>query len=236
MISFVNVDLELDRKPVLTQVNLSVDPGQFLYIVGKSGSGKTTLLKALYMEIKPARGEVSIGGYKSSSIRKRHIPHLRRKLGVVFQDFRLLEDRTVYENLAFVLKVTNTRSRLIKDRVMTALQEVGLEHLAKQMPFNLSGGEQQRVAIARALVREPIAILADEPTGNLDPDTSLEILEYLKKINRKGIAVIVATHDYELVRHHPSKTLQISGESLREATFSDSPAGYRPTASAQNDN
>ena len=231
MISFVNVDLELGKKPILKEVNLAIEPGQLVYIVGKSGSGKTTLLKALYMEIKPTKGEVSIGGYKSSSIKRRHIPHLRRKLGIVFQDFRLLEDRTVFENLAFVLKVTNTKNRLIKDRVMTALQEVGLEHAAKQMPLNLSGGEQQRIAIARALVREPIIILADEPTGNLDPDTSLEILEYLKKINHNGIAVIIATHDYELARHYPSKTMQINGQSLQAATFTDSPAGYRPVSS-----
>ena len=231
MISFVNVDLELGKKPILKEVNLAIEPGQLVYIVGKSGSGKTTLLKALYMEIKPTKGEVSIGGYKSSSIKRRHIPHLRRKLGIVFQDFRLLEDRTVFENLAFVLKVTNTKNRLIKDRVMTALQEVGLEHAAKQMPLNLSGGEQQRIAIARALVREPIIILADEPTGNLDPDTSLEILEYLKKINHNGIAVIIATHDYELARHYPSKTMQINGQSLQAATFADSPAGYRPVSS-----
>ena len=231
MISFVNVDLELGKKPILKEVNLAIEPGQFVYIVGKSGSGKTTLLKALYMEIKPTKGEVSIGGYKSSSIKRRHIPHLRRKLGIVFQDFRLLEDRTVFENLAFVLKVTNTKNKLIKDRVMTALQEVGLEHAAKQMPLNLSGGEQQRIAIARALVREPIVILADEPTGNLDPDTSLEILEYLKKINHNGIAVIIATHDYELARHYPSKTMQINGQSLQAATFADSPEGYRPISS-----
>ena len=231
MISFVNVDLELGKKPILKEVNLAIEPGQLVYIVGKSGSGKTTLLKALYMEIKPTKGEVSIGGYKSSSIKRRHIPHLRRKLGIVFQDFRLLEDRTVFENLAFVLKVTNTKNRLIKDRVMTALQEVGLEHAAKQMPLNLSGGEQQRIAIARALVREPIVILADEPTGNLDPDTSLEILEYLKKIDHNGIAVIIATHDYELARHYPSKTMQINGQSLQAATFTDSPAGYRPVSS-----
>ena len=231
MISFVNVDLELGKKPILKEVNLAIEPGQLVYIVGKSGSGKTTLLKALYMEIKPTKGEVSIGGYKSSSIKRRHIPHLRRKLGIVFQDFRLLEDRTVFENLAFVLKVTNTKNRLIKDRVMTALQEVGLEHVAKQMPLNLSGGEQQRIAIARALVREPIVILADEPTGNLDPDTSLEILEYLKKINHNGIAVIIATHDYELARHYPSKTMQINGQSLQAATFTDSPAGSRPVSS-----
>ncbi len=228
MISFVNVDLELGNKTVLKDVNLSIQPGQLVYIVGKSGSGKTTLLKALYMEIKPVKGEVSIGGYSSSTIKRRQIPLLRRKLGVVFQDFRLLEDRTVYDNLAFVLMVTNTRQSLIRDRVMHALEQVGLAHAAKQMPLNLSGGEQQRVAIARALVREPIAILADEPTGNLDPDTSLEILEYLKKINETGIMVIVATHDYELARNHPSTTMLIQGQQLCETTFGDCSAGYRP--------
>ncbi len=228
MISFVNVDLELGNKPVLKDVNLTIEPGQLVYIVGKSGSGKTTLLKALYMEIKPVKGEVSIGGYNSSTIKRRHIPHLRRKLGVVFQDFRLLEDRTVYDNLAFVLMVTNTRQSLIRDRVMHALEEVGLQHAAQQLPLNLSGGEQQRVSMARALVREPIAIIADEPTGNLDPDTSLEILEYLKKINRAGIMVIIATHDYELVRHHPSTTMQIRGQSLSETTFDHCSVGYRP--------
>ncbi|MBF0586742.1 ATP-binding cassette domain-containing protein [Prosthecochloris sp. N3] len=228
MISFINADLELDRQPILTDINLTIDRGELVYIVGKSGSGKSTLLKALYMDIKPRRGEVSIAGYSSSTTKRRHIAHLRRKLGIVFQDFRLLHDRSVYDNLAFVLKVTNTRQSLIRDSVMQALEEVGLAHAARQMPLNLSGGEQQRVAIARALVREPVAILADEPTGNLDPDTSLEILEYLKKINQKGIVVVIATHDYELVRHHPARTLQISGDTIRETTFSNSPAGYRP--------
>ncbi|MEC9486650.1 MAG: ATP-binding cassette domain-containing protein [Prosthecochloris sp.] len=228
MISFINADLELDRQPILTDINLTIDRGELVYIVGKSGSGKSTLLKALYMDIKPRRGEVSIAGHSSSTTKRRHIAHLRRKLGIVFQDFRLLHDRNVYDNLAFVLKVTNTRQSLICDSVMQALEEVGLAHAARQMPLNLSGGEQQRVAIARALVREPVAILADEPTGNLDPDTSLEILEYLKKINQKGIVVVIATHDYELVRHHPARTLQISGDTIRETTFSNSPAGYRP--------
>ncbi|ARM31244.1 cell division ATP-binding protein FtsE [Prosthecochloris sp. HL-130-GSB] len=228
MISFINTDLELGGKPVLEHINLTIEPGELVYVIGKSGSGKSTLLKALYMDIKPVSGELSIAGYSSSTIKRRHIAHLRRKLGIVFQDFRLLEDRTVFENLAFVLNVTNTRHSLIHDKVMQALDEVGLRHAARQMPLNLSGGEQQRVAIARALVREPVAILADEPTGNLDPDTSLEILEYLKKINRKGITVIIATHDYELARHHPARTVQINGSALRETTFADSPAGFRP--------
>ncbi|KUL31285.1 cell division ATP-binding protein FtsE [Chlorobium limicola] len=228
MISFVNVDLELNKKPIFRNLNLTVQSGELVYIVGKSGSGKTTLLKSLYMEIQPKKGEIQIAGYNSRTIRKRQIPHLRRKLGIVFQDFRLLEDRNVYDNLAFVLKVTGTKEKLIKEKIAHALQSVGLEHAAKQMPMNLSGGEQQRVAIARAIVREPLVILADEPTGNLDPDTSIEILEYLKRINQKGITTLIGTHDYELVRHSPSRTLQISDMTLAESCLIESETGYRP--------
>jgi cell division transport system ATP-binding protein len=180
------------------------------------------------MEVRPVKGEIAIGGFSSKSIRKGKIALLRRKLGIVFQDFRLLEDRNVYDNLAFVLKVTGTKNSLIGERVMGALREVGLEGKAKEMPQNLSGGEQQRVAIARALVSEPVAILADEPTGNLDPDTSIEILEYFKKINSKGITVIIGTHDYELVRHSPSRTLLITDMNLVETTIEAAPTGWRP--------
>ncbi|MDP8305669.1 MAG: ATP-binding cassette domain-containing protein [Candidatus Chlorobium antarcticum] len=228
MISFINVDLELNKKPVFTNLNLTVQPGELLYIVGHSGSGKSTLLKSMYMDIRPKKGEIQIAGYSSRTIKNREIPLLRRKLGIVFQDFRLLEDRSVYDNLAFVMKVTGTKGKLIKEAVMQALESVGLADAAKEMPLRLSGGEQQRVAIARALVREPLVILADEPTGNLDPDTSLEILEYLKKINQKGIIVIVGTHDYELVRHSPSRTLLIEGLNLRETTIEPSRTGFRP--------
>ena len=232
MISFLDVDLELDKKPVFKNLNLTIEPGELVYIVGKSGSGKSTLLKSLYMEIRPKRGEIRIAGYSSRTIKKRQIPHLRRKLGIVFQDFRLLEDRNVYDNLAFVLQVTGTKEKLIKEKVMHALESVGLEHAAKQMPLRMSGGEQQRISIARALVREPLVILADEPTGNLDPDTSLEILDYLKRINQKGIIVIIGTHDYELVRHSASRTLQIANMNLIEAIIEHSATGFRPTACA----
>lgn len=227
MISFIQVDIELNNKPVFRELNLTVQPGELVYLVGKSGSGKTTLLKSLYMDIRPKRGEIQIAGYSSRTIRKRQIPHLRRKLGIVFQDFRLLEDRNVYDNLAFVLKVTGTKEKLVGDKVMHALQSVGLEHAAKEMPLKLSGGEQQRVAIARAIVREPLVVLADEPTGNLDPDTSIEILEYLKRINSKGITVLVGTHDYELVRHSPSRTLQICDLNVKESCLVPSATGYR---------
>jgi len=228
MIALVNADIDLNRKPIFRNLNFTIQPGELVYIVGRSGSGKTTLLKSLYMEDKPVKGEIVVHGYSSRKIRKGKIAMLRRKLGIIFQDFRLLEDRNVYENLAFVLTVTGTKHKLIKEKVMTALKEVGLEHKAKEMPQNLSGGEQQRVVIARALVGDPVAIIADEPTGNLDPDTSIEILEYLKKINAKGISVIIGTHDYELVRHHPSRTLMIKEMNLVECTIEPAPTGWRP--------
>ncbi|MFZ4802380.1 MAG: cell division ATP-binding protein FtsE [Chlorobium sp.] len=232
MISFSDVDLELDKKLIFSKLNLTIQQGELVYIVGKSGTGKSTLLKSLYMDIRPKKGEIKIAGYSSKTIKKRQIPLLRRKLGIVFQDFRLLEDRNVYDNLAFVLKVTATKEKLIKELVMHALESVGLEHAAKQMPLRLSGGEQQRISIARALVREPLVILADEPTGNLDPDTSLEILDYLKRINQKNITVMIGTHDYELVRHSPSRTLQITGQSLVETTMEKSATGFRPAVAS----
>ncbi len=232
MISFTDVDLELDKKPVFSKLNLTIQQGELEYIVGKSGTGKSTLLKSLYMDVRPTKGEIRIAGYSSRTIKKRQIPLLRRKLGIIFQDFRLLEDRNVYDNLAFVLKVTGTKEKLVKEQVMQALGSVGLEHAAKVMPLRLSGGEQQRIAIARALVREPLVILADEPTGNLDPDTSLEILDYLKRVNQKSITVVIGTHDYELVQHSPFRTLQISGQNLVESTMEKSATGFRPAMSS----
>ncbi|TCD47078.1 ATP-binding cassette domain-containing protein [Chlorobium sp. N1] len=228
MISFINVDIELNRKPVFSNLNLTIQPGELVYVAGRSGSGKSTLLKSMYMDVRPKKGEIQIAGYNSRTIRKREIPLLRRKLGIVFQDFRLLEDRSVYDNLAFVLKVTGTKEKQIPEKVMQALGSVGLESAAKAMPSRLSGGEQQRVSIARALVREPLVILADEPTGNLDPDTSLETLEYLKKINAKGIIVVIGTHDYELIRHSPARTFLIREGALAEAAVRETETGYRP--------
>jgi cell division transport system ATP-binding protein len=228
MITFVNTDIDIRKKPVFRNLNLTIQAGDFVYIIGRSGSGKTTLLRSLSMEVKPSKGDIVVYGFNARSIRKGKVAMLRRKLGIVFQDFRLLEDRNVYENLALVLKVTGTKKKLIKEKVMHALKEVGLERMVKEMPQNLSGGEQQRVVIARALVGDPVAIIADEPTGNLDPDTSIEILEYLKKINATGISVIIGTHDYELVRHYPSRTLMISDMNLVECTIEPASTGWRP--------
>lgn len=224
MITFVNTDIDINKRPIFRNLTVSIQPGELVYIVGRSGSGKTSLLKSLYMEIKPTKGEIIVNGFSSREIRRRKVAMLRRKLGIVFQDFRLLEDRNVHDNLAFVLKVTGTKHSMINGKVMTALKEVGLEKSARAMLYELSGGEQQRVAIARALVGDTIAIIADEPTGNLDPETSIEILEYFKKINANGITVIIGTHDYELVRHHPSRTLMIKDMNLIESTIERAPA------------
>ncbi|MEJ2616260.1 MAG: ATP-binding cassette domain-containing protein [Ignavibacteriaceae bacterium] len=177
--------------------------------MGNSGSGKSTLLQMIYMNILPSSGTVEFDKYDSKSIRPKHLPLLRRKIGIVFQDFKLLKDRNIYENLSFVLEATNTPGKEIKRRVTNALSDVGLSHKRKSMPSELSGGEKQRVAIARAILNEPIIILADEPTGNLDPETSGEIVEILKKINLRGTAVLFATHNYEIVKSMNAKIIKL---------------------------
>jgi cell division transport system ATP-binding protein len=170
----------------------------------------------MYFDLFPSTGVVSVAGYKSSTITKRQVPLLRRRLGIVFQDFKLLEDRNVYDNVAFALFVTNTRRSEIKKRALHSLADVGLSHKRNQMPYELSGGEQQRVVIARALVNEPIVLLADEPTGNLDPTSSAEIMELLMKINMRGTAVLMATHNYDLVKKYPARIVQIKEGKLQE--------------------
>lgn len=216
MIQFTNVSVSFGHQPILTDVELHINPAEFISIVGESGVGKTTLLRLMYYDLLPDQGSVEIGGYSSASIRKNDIPKLRRKLGIVFQDFKLLEDRTVYNNVAFTLEVTGVRRKEISKLVLRALADVGLSHKRNNMPHELSGGEQQRVVIARALVNDPVVLLADEPTGNLDPVTSMEILELLKTINARGTAVILATHNHELVRKSGSRVLQLKEGRLSE--------------------
>lgn len=209
MLIFNHVDFNYFNQPVFQDLNLQVDEGEFVFLIGKSGIGKTTLLRMIYMDIIPQSGYVQVGEYSSESIKEKELPFLRRKLGIVFQDFQLLPDRNIYDNLAFVLQVTNTSRRLIKRKVMHALTEVGLAHKQNNMPDELSGGEKQRVAIARAIINEPFLVLADEPTGNLDPETADEILEILKKINSRGTSVIFATHNYDLVRKFETKIIRL---------------------------
>jgi cell division transport system ATP-binding protein len=209
MISLSDVTVQFGDQVVLNGVSLQIKPGDFLYLVGQTGSGKSTLLRLMYMDIIPVKGVVTVGKYMSSNIEEHEKPHLRRTLGIVFQDFRLLEDRNVFDNVAFSLHVTGVRSKEIKRRVLYSLAEVGLSHLRAKMPHELSGGEQQRVVIARALVNTPHVLLADEPTGNLDPGTSFEILQLLKTINTRGTAVVMATHNYDLVRRMNERIVQV---------------------------
>ena len=209
MLNFNHVDFQYYNQPVFTDLTLQMDQGEFIFLIGNSGVGKTTLLKMVYMDLLPDEGEVQFGEYSSETIREKDLPLLRRKIGVVFQDFQLLNDRNVYDNLAFVLQVTGTPRRQIKRKILHTLSDVGLSHKQRNMPHQLSGGEKQRIAIARAIINEPILVLADEPTGNLDPETSEDILTILKKINSRGTSLIFATHNYELIRKFDAKIYKL---------------------------
>lgn len=210
MLTFRHVEFSYINQVVFTDLNLHLGQGEFAFLIGKSGSGKTTLLQMIYMNLLPSSGSVQVGEYSSETIKEKDLPFLRRKLGVIFQDFKLLDGRTVFENLAFVLQVTGTPKKIIKKKIISALSDVGLSHKQNVYPNQLSGGEQQRVSIARAIINEPMLVLADEPTGNLDPETSAEILEIIKKINRRGTSVIFATHNYELVKKTEAKIFKLS--------------------------
>jgi cell division transport system ATP-binding protein len=189
---------------VLTDVSLELAKGEFCFLTGHSGAGKSTILKLIHMTERPTSGEVRVSGYSSSSIRPREIAMLRRKIGYVFQDFRLLQDRTAAENIAFALRVTGARPAVIRSKVGRLLSHVGLAARAEKLPAELSGGEQQRVAIARALVHDPLVVLADEPTGNLDERATAGTFELFRSINATGTAVLFATHDLDLIRRHPA--------------------------------
>jgi cell division transport system ATP-binding protein len=214
MIEIKDVTVSFDGQIILDHLELSIKDGEFVYLVGATGAGKSSLLRILYMDLKPESGNVRVFDYDSGTTKSSEIPQLRRRLGIVFQDFKLLEDRDVFENVAFALYVTDTRGSDIKRRVFHALSDVGVSHKRNQMPHELSGGEQQRVVIARALVNSPSLLLADEPTGNLDPASSSEIMELLKKINMRGTAVLMATHNYDLVRKYPARVIQLKDGKL----------------------
>lgn len=208
-----------DENVALEDINIHIDEGEFVFILGHSGAGKSTFLKLIQMEEKPTEGKVFINGQDLTRIKRRKVPYLRRQMGVVFQDFRLIPTMTVYENVAFAMRVTNISTKKIKDRVPFALSLVGLEDKMDRLPDELSGGEQQRVAIARALVNNPSTIVADEPTGNLDPGRSLEIMTLLERINALGTTVIVVTHERGLVNHFNKRIIllndgQVIGDGL----------------------
>jgi cell division transport system ATP-binding protein len=209
MLSFNNVEFRYKNQTIFTDLNFELDEGEFAFLIGKSGIGKSTLLQMIYMNLFPSSGYIRVNGYDTSTVKPRQLPALRKKLGVVFQDFKLLQDRNVYENLAFVLEVTHTPRKEIKPKINSVLSDVGLSNKRLNMPDQLSGGEQQRIAIARALLNDPLLILADEPTGNLDPETSNGILDLLTTINKRGTAVLVATHNYEMVKKMNARIIKL---------------------------
>ncbi len=217
ILSLKNVTIYQENKVILSQINLKVNVGEFIYIIGKTGTGKSSFMKTLYGDLTLTEGTGNIVGYDLLNLKDKEIPFLRRKIGIVFQDFQLLPDRSVKDNMLFVLKATGwTEAKAIQDKIDDVLDKVGMKDLANKMPHQLSGGEQQRVAIARALLNDPELILADEPTGNLDPQTSVEVLSVLKKINENGKTVIMATHDYALLMKFPSKTLKCEDNTIFE--------------------
>ena len=217
VLSLKNVTIYQEDNVILNDVNLEVNHGEFIYIIGKTGSGKSSFMKTLYADLPLSEGEATIVDFDLASLKEDQIPYLRRKIGIVFQDFKLLPDRTVNDNMLFVLKATGwTEITEMQEKIDEVLDKVDMKAFSSKMPHQLSGGEQQRVAIARALLNDPELILADEPTGNLDPQTSVEVMEVLRKINSLGKTVIMATHDYALLMKYPSKTLKCEDKTIFE--------------------
>tara|TARA_B100001057_G_scaffold444744_1_gene481928 strand:+ start:16 stop:696 length:681 start_codon:yes stop_codon:yes gene_type:complete len=217
IIIFKNVSVKISDKNSLDNLNFSIKSGDFTYLIGKTGSGKSSIIRSIYCDIPIQSGICSIDGLEVNKIKKNQIPFLRRKIGIIFQDFKLLSDRSIYKNLEFVLKATEWKDKLkIDERINEVLNQVGMIDIKDRFPHQLSGGEQQRVSIARAILNKPDLILADEPTGNLDPATSKEIMNLLIDINNQGSTILMATHDYDIISNFPKKTLRLEDGKLFE--------------------
>ena len=215
IVDYRNVELSRKELIVLKDVSIKISRGEFVYLIGKVGSGKSTLIKSMYCEIPIENGDATVFGYDLRSIRRKDVPMLRRKIGIVFQDFQLLTDRSVYDNLLFVLRATGWRDkREIDERIETVLKKVGMSNKSYKMPHELSGGEQQRIVIARALLHDPLLILADEPTGNLDPETGHQIISLLSSISKSGTAILMATHNISLVEEFPGRILKCEAKKI----------------------
>lgn len=226
IIELINADIVQRDHVVLSDISLEIKTGEFVYMIGKVGSGKSSLIKTLNAELPLTKGEGTVAGFNLADLKTRDIPFLRRKLGVVFQDFRLLSDRNVYDNLAFVLKATDWKdANEIENRVFAVLDKVAMTNKIKSMPHQLSGGEQQRVVIARALLNNPEIILADEPTGNLDPQTSIDLLQIFKDLNEQGKTVVIATHDYPLIRRFPARIITVDDQKIYETVITKKEKG-----------
>ena len=219
IIVFDKVSLKISKTNILHNLNFSISQADFTYLIGKTGSGKSSIIRSIYCDIPIESGKSIIDGKDISKIKKNQIPFLRRKIGIIFQDFKLLSDRSIYRNLEFVLKATDWKDKQkINERIDEVLNEVGMINLKDRMPYQLSGGEQQRISIARAILNKPNLILADEPTGNLDPGTSKEIMNLLIKINNQGSTILMATHDYDMISNFPKRTLRLEDGKLYELT------------------
>ena len=221
IITISDLHISFKNNEILKNINLNINKGDFIYLIGETGSGKSSLLKSLYKEIDFQKGSISVAEFNLNNIKKNKIAYLRRQLGIIFQDFQLLSDRNIYKNLEFVLHSTGWKDKnKIKERIIEVLDTVHLEGVEKKMSHELSGGEQQRVSIARSLLNHPKIILADEPTGNLDPEKSNSIIETMKEINSNGTTVIIATHDYSIIKNFPSKTYRFENKEIKEVMIS----------------
>ncbi len=218
LLQMYNVSKRYETLEVLNEVTLQIDRGDFVCLTGRTGSGKSTLMRLIYMEERPTSGQVIVEGYSSDQIKRREIPHLRRKIGVLFQDFKLLRERTAYENVSFALHVTGRPQREVRKSVVRALTKVGLGHKRDSFPHELSGGEQQRVALARAIVNEPILLLADEPTGNLDLEVGQGIVDLFQQVNYQGTAILMATHNLPLLENLQSRRIHLADGRLTGET------------------
>ena len=216
VVQLKNVSLNYDHRSILTDANFNLVQQEFVYLIGPTGVGKSSFLKLLYRDVVAQSGEVVVNGYQLKKLKLKKVPELRRSMGIVFQDFQLLTDRTIFENVAFSLHVTGYPNSKISTKVNELLTLVGLSHRFKQMPQDLSGGEQQRVVIARALANEPRLLLADEPTGNLDPEASSEIMDILLSIHKRGTAILMVTHDHSLVKKYPSRTVLLKDQKIND--------------------
>lgn len=216
ILNIEEVSIFQQDETIFENINININKGDFIYLIGKTGSGKSSLIKTIYADLELQKGDISVGGFTLKNLKENRIPFLRRKLGIVFQDFNLLQDRSVFENLKFVLQATEWKNKIkIKERINEVLEIVNIKDLIHKFPHQLSGGQKQKVAISRALLNNPDLIIADEPTGNLDPKTSLEIMQLLLDLNKKGNTILMATHDFILIKEFPHKTLLCNNKTIR---------------------
>ena len=216
ILNIEEVSIFQQDETIFENINININKGDFIYLIGKTGSGKSSLIKTIYADLELQKGDISVGGFTLKNLKENKIPFLRRKLGIVFQDFNLLQDRSVFENLKFVLQATEWKNkRKINERINEVLEIVNIKDLIHKFPHQLSGGQKQKVAISRALLNNPDLIIADEPTGNLDPKTSLEIMQLLLDLNKKGNTILMATHDFILIKEFPHKTLLCNNKTIR---------------------